>query len=201
MVRCCSNKLCNSRILRSDCSKSAYGDTNGAEEAGWVLTGVGRLSRLDCVSSVSSNQISLFSIRNMHRLQSSLAWPDRTLLLPISNSLTEMPCSVKEAYRCLGYHHKVACSIDSTLISCPMLLVLLPCHTVLPSPSPVDGLRYAGACASTKYVLTICASPPPAACLLCCPIGDSVGSAFVVNLLIRPPFESPPFRIPPLSRF
>lgn len=36
--------------------------------------------------------------------------------------------------------------------------------------------------------LTVCVSP--AACLRCCPIGDSVGTVFVVNLLVNAPRTS-----------
>ena len=36
----------------------------------------------------------------------------------------------------------------------------------------------------------------PAACLLCCPIGDSVGNAFSVNRLVMPPRPSLPPKFP-----
>lgn len=77
------------------------------------------------------------------------------------------------------------------------LCIILSHKTPRPSILPPPASR-----ASTnpaEIALTICVSP--AACLLCCPIGDSVGRALVVKRLVKLPRASLVDITPPDSRF
>lgn len=93
----------------------------------------------------------------------------------------------------LGLHRHIA--ICSFLPS-PLLLSPVSCylHTdcFLLRSSQLEQLE-------RRYVLTICVSP--AACLLCWPIGESVGNAFVVKRLVKGPLASLLAIMPPLSLF